>query len=1068
MDTRSGTGERHDSMDIGTQINQYTIVEHIGRGGMADVWSARDTRLNRMVAIKTIAHGLSPEVDPVALFKQEAQTIAQMEHPHILPVHDFGDFQGQLYIVMRYMAGGSLEDMLAKGPLPVKEAIRIGTAMAQALDYAHNMNVIHLDLKPPNILLDSSDSPYLADFGLATALNRDGKAMNPGSGTLLYMAPEQLTAELLDKRADIYSFSIMLFHMLTGQLPFDASAPLALKQIQFRQDLPDIDSINPALPTYLSYVLQRGTALDPEDRPASLTSIVNEIRDVLQETSGYSLSGDVFDFEGKPQADMFDVMTQETEHIHDPDILEAVDIYSRARHAWAGGQGKFLLGVTHFMIMNGYYMDADEYGLEIDESGMQMLLRGALEYDQEIEYWWAQVSDESRRWVCLHAIRSGNTPTRVRALMRLEALPDAEKPIIPSLVAQQLQIETHEEARIAALKVLGTRANLEGHKEEFDVDPAEKGGLLTTLTRFNIQTKPASRWRDAVFSPEIDLMLAEISLDYGMPRVAEFAARIVARIHSMTALRHIAEQQRKGRSNALRALAIIRDETPDLPEVSLQAKAYAWISNSLRRMFKQPMGLVYRFLAGFVAGWIAMGLNAYITFDYGNAIFTPDRWRVSIANGLIFGLFTGFLSLLAGEFSRRLYGFWPGWARALVSGAIGVGVGAVAWAQYTWFALTFEPNWAVAIFGGFGIAFGLVMTSLFNLRSWVAIPLTVLSLFASIYLSFEHFWTFGETLSFLGLNDEYALIYYDTLEQGPPLILLFSVILGIGFHLPRLYAEVRNLMTRIRGGEVETGDVVIGTHTVPLPDMDELGGFEIPKAGTQIVPVKAATKSKRPGVDTQHLPPAVIAEGAKDDMPTALKPDGKINEVDETAPRREQASDDESATGARPAELDDVGVTEQDVNQGIQRDRSSDPLVAGTNTAVVAPFEEELARQRDNAAAIANDDEKIGQSPQKSGDSDLYREGMTTNIVEGQGKLKTEEDADESLSVETEDVRGVQADAAESATKQDEARPARSSGPATEVDIDQGLKRPRIPEDSGEAIERRENPTIGIEGTPDE
>lgn len=980
-------------MDIGTQINQYTIVEHIGRGGMADVWSARDTRLNRMVAIKTIAHGLSPEVDPITLFKQEAQTIAQMEHPHILPIYDFGEFEGQLYIVMRYVAGGSLEDVLERGPLPVQEAIRVGTAIAQALDYAHSRDVIHLDLKPPNILLDGSNTPYLADFGLATALNREGKAMNPGSGTLLYMAPEQLTEELLDKRADIYSFCIMLFHMLTGQLPYDAAAPLALKQIQYKENLPDIDTINPSLPHYLNIILQRGTSLTPDDRPATLTSIVNEVRDALMETSGYNLGGDVYGFEGKPQGDFFDVATQATEHISDPDILEAVDIYSRARHAWAGGQGRFLLGVTHFLIMNGYYMDADEYGLEIDESGMQMLLRGALEYDQEIEYWWAQVSDESRRWVCLHAIRSGNTPTRVRALYRLETLPDSDRPQIPGLVAQQLQVETNEEARCAALKVLGTRANLDAHDDEFDIEREASGGLLTTLTRFTIQTNPPSEWRETVFSPEIDLMLAEIALDYGMPRVAEFAARIVARIHSLTALRHIAQQQRKGRANALKALAIIRDETPNLPGVSKRAKIYAWASNTMRRIFQRPMGLVYRFVAAFLAGWIAMGLNAWITFNYGNAIFSPDRWRVSIANGLIFGLFTGFLALFAGEFNRRLSGFWPGWVRLLVSGAVGLLIGTVAWGQYTWFALTYEPDWAVMLVGGFGLAFGLVVTGLFNLRSWLAIPLTVLSTFGVIWLTFENYWTYGETLSFMRLPDV-PLIYYDNhLDQRGQLILLFSLLVGIGVHLPRLYREVQEFAQRLRGVEIADENVIVGTQTVPLPDVT---GFEVPKAGTQIVPVRAATNSKRPGGETQQLPPS---ETDDDHIRIAPKqtPDAPLEAAQNHAAQQDH--------------------TEQDINQGRKRDErtGSNPYVAGTNTAVLSPLEEELQRQRENAAAIPQDDDHTGKRT-----DDVFRRGMTTNVLPDSGASGDDMGDD----TQTRDKREP------------------SPGPATEIDLDQGVNRP--------------------------
>ncbi len=241
-------------MDIGSEFSHYKVIEHIGRGGMADVWSARDKRLNRTVAIKTIARDLSQDngVEPIKLFEREAQTIAQLEHPHILPIYDFGEHEGQLYIAMRYVTGGSLEHMLVDGPMTTDMVVRQARNIASALDYAHANHVIHLDLKPSNILMDSNESPYLADFGLATVLGPEGRAANPGYGTLLYMAPEQLTAGELDHRADIYSFAILVFQMLTGELPFDATTSLALKQLQTQEDLPEAEKMGSELAEVLN------------------------------------------------------------------------------------------------------------------------------------------------------------------------------------------------------------------------------------------------------------------------------------------------------------------------------------------------------------------------------------------------------------------------------------------------------------------------------------------------------------------------------------------------------------------------------------------------------------------------------------------------------------------------------------------------------------------------------------------------------------------------------------------------------------------------------------------------
>ncbi|MEP7293035.1 MAG: serine/threonine-protein kinase [Chloroflexota bacterium] len=515
-------------MDVGVEFGHYRVIEHIGRGGMADVWSARDKRLNRTVAIKTVARDLSHDMNPLKLFEREAQTIANLEHPHILPIYEFGEFDGQLYIVMRYVTGGSLEDVLEEGPIPPDEVMRLARMVAQALDYAHENKVVHLDLKPSNILLDSYQLPYLADFGLATVMGPEGRAANPGSGTLLYMAPEQLTAEVLDQRADVYSFSIMLFHMMTGQLPFDAVVPLALKQIQMNEMLPDLEELQPGLPAGITAILRRGTEVDLDKRPSTLREIVEAIEDALgvraparaparagvASSSKGTVRPEDLITRTEPMDDLLTgpidnlitrtapvdesilndilsgpldgLITAPQDRIRKPDQnanivtqidlgdiatlmdvspeamarREAVDIYTRAYRAWLHGQGRFLLGITHFMLINDYYVSADQHKLDLDGSGTEMMLRGALEYDHDVETWWNKLGDASRRLVTLHALLSENPTARVRALQRLEMLPDAEAPQIPRLVAQQMQVETNTAALLAAIRVLEQRGKL--------------------------------------------------------------------------------------------------------------------------------------------------------------------------------------------------------------------------------------------------------------------------------------------------------------------------------------------------------------------------------------------------------------------------------------------------------------------------------------------------------------------------------------------------------------------------------------------------------------------------------
>lgn len=772
-------------MDVGVVINKYKVVEHIGRGGMADVWSARDMQLNRTVAIKTIAHGLSQDVDPVSLFKGEAQTIAQMEHPHILPIYDFGEFEGQLYIVMRYVSGGSLEDLLSRGPLLLEEGLRMGQAIAQALDYAHSNNIIHLDLKPPNVLLDSHHVPYLADFGLATKLNPEGKANNPGSGTLLYMAPEQLTAEVIDHRADLYSFGVMMFHVLTGQLPFGGSMPLALKQLQFHEDLPDLDEVNPDIPPPFTAILRKATAMNPDERPATLSVVVDELREALMNSTAFAfLREGGLRLEVTDTSETYRLITESLPANVDAGVLEAVDIYSRALHNWSGGNGRFLLGVTHFMLMHDYYRYAEQHGLTVDRFGKQLLLRGALEYDVEVNYWWDQLDDDDRRWVCLHALRSGSSPARVRSLYRLETLPDASVPQIPKLVAQALQIETDQQAKIAALQVLGTRAKLL-KPGQYDIRTDFRGRLLTTMTRIGVQLSPPRDWVEVVYTPEIDLLIAEMVFDYTMQEVADFAARIVGRMRSATAVRYIVEQRREGRSGALRALALIRDEAPSLPPgVNLQGRLYAWSANTLRRMFDRPMGIVWRYVGAVLGGWAAMFMYIWTVYR-SEQLFTAARWGSSIAIGLVFAVFFAFTVLLSGEFSSRLQKFWPWWGRALLSAAAGFFLGTIAWSQYTWFYLNYTPAQDVMRFGGAGLVFGFVVTALFNLRSYIAVPLTALATYIPILLTWKYYWNYKPELPFT----QVPILYFDNPDHVFTLAIPFVILIAIGGHLPSVVRD---------------------------------------------------------------------------------------------------------------------------------------------------------------------------------------------------------------------------------------------------------------------------------------
>ncbi len=267
----------------GQTIGPYRILEKIGEGGMGSVFKAEQASVHRLVVIKVLAANVADDPAMLDRFKRELDIIAQLEHPHILPVYDFGEAEGSPYIVMRYMGGGSLLDQLQSRTLSHEQILRCFEQIAAALDYAHDRNVIHRDLKPANILLDERGNAYLADFGLAKTLGGVADLTKTGSilGTPAYMSPEQARGEKLDARSDVYSLGIMVYQALTGQQPFSGKTPWELISKQLTEPPPLLTTINPDLPLAAEEAVSAALVKDREQRPARASIFVKSLRAAL-------------------------------------------------------------------------------------------------------------------------------------------------------------------------------------------------------------------------------------------------------------------------------------------------------------------------------------------------------------------------------------------------------------------------------------------------------------------------------------------------------------------------------------------------------------------------------------------------------------------------------------------------------------------------------------------------------------------------------------------------------------------------------------------------------------------
>src|SRR6516164_4876317 len=268
------------SLSLGSRLGTYQIVAAIGAGGMGEVYRARDTKLDRDVAIKVLPDAFARDASRMARFGREAKVLAALDHPNIAAIYGLEDSGDTRALVMQLAEGPTLAERIARGPIPIEEALSIARQIAEALEYAHERGIIHRDLKPANVKVTAGNVVKILDFGLAKAVDSDISSDDPSNsptmsrmatqagvllGTAAYMSPEQAKGKAVDRRADIWAFGCVLYEMLTGTMAFNGDTVTETLAAVIKEE-PDWSRLPAATPTQVGVLLQRCFQKDARQR----------------------------------------------------------------------------------------------------------------------------------------------------------------------------------------------------------------------------------------------------------------------------------------------------------------------------------------------------------------------------------------------------------------------------------------------------------------------------------------------------------------------------------------------------------------------------------------------------------------------------------------------------------------------------------------------------------------------------------------------------------------------------------------------------------------------------------
>ena len=708
----------------GYQFLQYQLLEQIGFGGQGFVWSALDSSHNRIVAVKFNEVG-DPEQrqESENQYRRQASQLLRLNHPNILPLYDFGSILPVRYLVTPYITGGSLHDRLVAGSLSSDQILSYSLRIASALDYLHGQGIVHRDLKPSNILMDFGNQLYVADFGLARIVADTTQALHTGHGTPPYAPPEQHTMRDLTYKSDIFALGVMVYQMLTRQLPWEGEKSLGLQQLYSKEEIPDPAEINPELPPRVHQVLRVMTSANPDSRPATAMDAVR----MLHSAFGVSMPD-----------------LQPVEKLRPVDSnLDTESMLKRSMSGWDADGGTVRLSLTKFAVLDLEQKQSGEDST-VDSNSALFMLQNALTFGYNDDYWWSRVTNPKERLVTTSQLLS------------------KENAVINERIVRHLAKDEQIRSLKARLPEKMTLTFLEtAYRTD---DPELKVMIFDTLKDLS---PVAKQWRESALGKTPDTALAALALESAP--VGEKAAGLIGHLRSQQAVEAIVKSARGERRNA--ALLAVQQSAGSLPR-SIPQRVRMEVAGewTMRRLIDQPLVLLS------VYGWIILGiavstgLQSYITYRLPQFMDTL-RISSSFERGIILGILMGFAILVTRIIVER---FPESKALLRVGMATLLGVTLLSVSKFIFDVLVLKtvPQGVLISAGSLFISLGFALSGLVRSR-----PLRALITMAAVMTALAGSWWGHLMLARSGMTMTPLFIYDYTWTSSQVLITMIIVAL---------------------------------------------------------------------------------------------------------------------------------------------------------------------------------------------------------------------------------------------------------------------------------------------------